>query len=526
MLKNKVLSKNCNELLEQPARDTYISSKCMVYLLCFFFAGRYIYRPLGNASLFCVERKMDGPEDPATAALLEASRFWVQKVLVPITVTIGITGNTISVMVLTSYICLARKRMRNSTNIYLSALAIADIIHLFFVFLLSFRHYSNIHDGKYALYWRFHGLSYWFCDAASSTSIWLTVSFTVERYIAVCHPIRGNYFCTERRAKCVIVIVYIFCIITTASTTFERQLTANETCIEECKSDSKNSELGGGGDHSSVYLERVVLSNSSNRPFVVFVPHPENALNITQNKVIKTNLTVQELLHPKTTAFALTINNVTESSVLERPPKLTEVAPINTTSTLIDNNVEPTKLGQNEVYKSFINWYSAVVFVLLPLVLIATFNCFLINAVYRSQRMRRTMTNSQESISYSNEKRITVMLISVVILFIVCHTPSSIYLIFNVFHESTTKKELNIELRNIFNFFQIFNASCNFLLYCFMSKKFRSTFKQLFFERRKERRDTIMLSSTKSRNSQKFDPKRHGVIRRNASEYRTPRDLE
>ncbi|KAJ8968774.1 hypothetical protein NQ314_002123 [Rhamnusium bicolor] len=62
---------------------------------------------------------------------------------------------------------MTQKRMRSSTNTYLTALAIADIIHLFFVFLLSFKHYSNIHDGKYAFYWRFHGLSYWLCDAAS-----------------------------------------------------------------------------------------------------------------------------------------------------------------------------------------------------------------------------------------------------------------------------------------------------------------------------------------------------------------------
>lgn len=56
---------------------------------------------------------------------------------------------------------------------------------------------------------------------AANTSVWLTVTFTVERYIAVCHPIRGRVLCTESRARRVIVAIYLVCFTTTLSTPFE-----------------------------------------------------------------------------------------------------------------------------------------------------------------------------------------------------------------------------------------------------------------------------------------------------------------
>lgn len=116
--------------------------------------------------------------------------------------------------------------MRCSTNIYLTALAIADIINLFCAFILSLQQYPGYKFG-HVLYWSAFGLSNWFHDASrmyySSSSqihikfhlffflfvsvyisIYLTVSFTLERYISVCHPLRGQVLCTESRAKKVI----------------------------------------------------------------------------------------------------------------------------------------------------------------------------------------------------------------------------------------------------------------------------------------------------------------------------------
>lgn len=149
---------------------------------------------------------------------LDGSRFWIQKVLLPLVVIIGIIGNGITVVVLT------RRRMRSSTNTYLTALAISDLLYLIFVFTLSLEHYPNSHGSDFYHYWAYYRFGIWFVDATTSVSTWLTVAFTVERYIAICHPMTGKSLCTESRARIVILVVYILGFLATVSTPFEWQV--------------------------------------------------------------------------------------------------------------------------------------------------------------------------------------------------------------------------------------------------------------------------------------------------------------
>lgn len=114
--------------------------------------------------------------------------------------------------------------MRCSTNVYLTALAVADIIFLLLILVITLEHYPTFHQIGYEAYWHMFGVLHWLCDASAYTSIYLTVSFTIERFIAVCHPIKGQVLCTESRAKKVISVVYILCFVTTLSTAFEYKL--------------------------------------------------------------------------------------------------------------------------------------------------------------------------------------------------------------------------------------------------------------------------------------------------------------
>ncbi|CAG0896131.1 unnamed protein product [Darwinula stevensoni] len=69
-----------------------------------------------------------------------------------------------------------------------------------------------------------------------NTSVWLTVSFTVERYLALKKPLKGKVWFTESRAKRVIALVYILCFLSILSTPFEwrvqeSQLVLGKRCL-------------------------------------------------------------------------------------------------------------------------------------------------------------------------------------------------------------------------------------------------------------------------------------------------------
>jgi len=186
---------------------------------------------------------VDGPL--SLAVELATTRFVVQRVLMPIVIMFGVVANVINIAVLT------RRSMKSSTNHYLSALAVYDVLYLALVFVIILRHYAAVaSSASYSRYW-LHVM--WLSNTCSNTGVWLTVTFTVERYIGVCHPMRGKVWCTPSRARVIIIIVCIAAAIITFPEFFEFEVNITTAYAGACLQ---------GGATSLMYTESKKENNS------------------------------------------------------------------------------------------------------------------------------------------------------------------------------------------------------------------------------------------------------------------------
>ncbi|XP_046545289.1 FMRFamide receptor-like [Haliotis rubra] len=296
--------------------------------------------------------------------------FYLNGVITLLIIVLGLVGNMLTVIVLTN------KTMRTSTNCFLMALAIWDsIVLLVTFFLISLGEFTE--EYKYTVFPYIVAFIYPLGLVAQMITIWLTVSFTVERYIAVCHPLKAAGMCTINRARMVIIGVCFVSLLYNIPRWLEYQVLA--------------------------------------------------------------------FTHPPTNDSCMIIM--------------------------------PTEFNKDPLYnKIYFGWSYFLVMCVIPLVSLAVLNTFLILAVRRSKAQRKDMNVRQ-----SRENNVTIMLISVVLLFMLFQVPALIYnmayaIDINAVHSSFGWKILSI----IRNFLVNLNSAVNFILYCALGQKFRRTFVRIF----------------------------------------------
>ncbi|BFZ21252.1 hypothetical protein BsWGS_24290 [Bradybaena similaris] len=328
---------------------------------------------------------------------LFVTRLIVQKLCVPLVVFIGVVGNSLSLVVLT------RKCMRSSTNSYLTALALFDLLYLLFSFTLSLNHYRCFSSSYSYVHW--FPVARVFTDMFANVSVILTVTFTVERYIGVCHPMKGRIICTSQRAKHITAIVSTVAILCTAPEFWEMEVVNRR------------------------------------------------------------------------------VNNQTVARAVY------------------------TELASTPSYEIGYYWFFVCMFTLLPLVLLCVFNGILICTVIKAARLRKEMTllapvrpscksnsSSSNSVGRSQSKeqqKITKMLITVVLAFIVCQLPGALLLLVKTYNalagvQLSKDKETNLRIAgNVTNLLIQTNAAINFILYSAISTKFRRVFHRVICRGRK-----------------------------------------
>lgn len=134
---------------------------------------------------------------PSSSWIIEFD-FWCSGILINLIGMVGILGNSLSLIIL------SRPQMRSSINYLLIALARCDIILIITsMFLFGFHSiypYSYYDDAGGSMFWFRYTynvypriIKYLFTLAviAQTANCYLTLLVSLERYVAVCHPLRA-----------------------------------------------------------------------------------------------------------------------------------------------------------------------------------------------------------------------------------------------------------------------------------------------------------------------------------------------
>ncbi|KAJ8256672.1 hypothetical protein COCON_G00188240 [Conger conger] len=139
------------------------------------------------------------------------SSLFPTSTLIPVTIVclllflVGVTGNTMTILIIQRF-----KDMKTTTNLYLSSMAVSDLL----IFLsLPFDLYRL---WKYTP-WVFGELacrlSHYINEGCTYATILHITALSMERYLAICFPLKAKVVVTKRRVKLVIVALWAFALL-------------------------------------------------------------------------------------------------------------------------------------------------------------------------------------------------------------------------------------------------------------------------------------------------------------------------
>uniref|UniRef100_A0A674HWD8 Motilin receptor n=1 Tax=Terrapene triunguis TaxID=2587831 RepID=A0A674HWD8_9SAUR len=131
--------------------------------------------------------------------------------LIPVTAVclglflVGVAGNVLTVLILRR--C---RELKTTTNLYLGSMAVSDLLILLG---LPFDLYRLWRSRPWIFGQLLCRLSYYLSEACTYCTILHITALTVERYLAICFPLKAKVVITKRRVKAVIGTLWAFALL-------------------------------------------------------------------------------------------------------------------------------------------------------------------------------------------------------------------------------------------------------------------------------------------------------------------------
>ncbi|OWF55002.1 FMRFamide receptor-like [Mizuhopecten yessoensis] len=134
--------------------------------------------------------------------------FVIYVVLLPTVALLGMVGNVLTMVVLWS------KRMQSTTTLFLRGLVLTDVgvivvLTMAITPLAVGMHGRTLQVYVHVIYPHLYGPFDFLAMSVQQCNVWILVSVSVERYIAVCHPLKAAYYRTRRKTIITLVLLTV-----------------------------------------------------------------------------------------------------------------------------------------------------------------------------------------------------------------------------------------------------------------------------------------------------------------------------
>ncbi|XP_065361227.1 probable G-protein coupled receptor 139 [Calliphora vicina] len=409
---------------------------------------------------------------------------------------LGTIANTLNIIVLT------RREMRSPTNAILTGLAVADL-----AVMLEYIPYT-VHDYilwerlpreqqlsyPWACFIKFHSI---FAQVLHTISIWLTVTLAVWRYIAVGYPQKNRQWCGMRTTIITITSAYVVCVLVVSPSFY--LITSIAEFLEMLDVNGKTVHSIPLSQYGIELLNETAMAATTTTTTEMDVA--TNWHNVTQT-------TAEMLLSTFNSSIKTTTTTSTTSTTTTIAPLLANNAS-GSMATEVVRNITVYRLYHSDLAlrnKSLLNatfLIYSVLIKLIPCIALTILSVRLIMALLEAKRRRKMLTSNaangmkpivngkvveqarprKNSKTLEKEKqtdRTTKMLLAVLLLFLITEFPQGIMGLLNMVLGDAFLMQCYLRLSDLMDILALINSSINFILYCSMSRQFRTTFTLLF----------------------------------------------